>query len=157
MFDIIEPHDGPVVVGLEQFETVYAKNQPQYRPLRTLPARAGDSAIARFHLTDTQRKAVAEGADIYLELLHFRGPLAPSLLMIMSEPADTDSFRSWWKAQTRGPYPLDVPKSDGSDHNGKHTEETCLGHVASANNSKICGRCGTHIDSLRPDDDDHNI
>ena len=41
---------------------------------------------------------------IYLELLHFRGPLAPSLLMVMSEPADTDDFRSWWKAQTAGPY-----------------------------------------------------
>ena len=37
------------------------------------------------------------------------------------------------------------------------TEENCPGHVASASNSKICGRCGTHIDSLRSDDDDHNI
>lgn len=117
MFDTIAPHDGPVVVGLERFETVYAKNQPQYRPLRTLPGRNGDSAIARFHLTDSQRKAIAEGADIYLELLHFRGPLAPSLLMVMSEPLDTDSFRSWWKAQTSAPYQLDASKSDGSDHN----------------------------------------
>jgi len=108
MFDFVEPHDGPVVVGLEKFETVYAKNQPQYRPLRTLPARQGDSAIARFHLTDAQRKAIAEGADIYLELLHFRGPLAPSLIMVMSEPADTDNFRSWWKAQTSAPYQLDT-------------------------------------------------
>jgi hypothetical protein len=117
MFDTIEPYDGPVVVGLERFETVYAKNQPQYRPLRTLPARNGDSAIARFHLTDTQRKAIADGADIYLELLHFRGPLAPSLLMVMSEPADTDSFRLWWKAQTSAPYQLDASKSDGIGHN----------------------------------------
>ena len=64
--------------------------------------------IARFGLTDAQRKMVADGADVYLELLHFRGPLAPSLLMVMSEPADTDNFRRWWKAQTAGPYPLDV-------------------------------------------------
>jgi hypothetical protein len=49
MFDFVEPHDGPVVVGLEKFETVYAKNQPQYHPLRTLPGRQGDSAIGRFH------------------------------------------------------------------------------------------------------------
>ena len=115
MFDTIAPHDGPVVIGLERFEKVYAKNQPQYLPLRTLPGRNGDSAIARFHLTDSQRKAIAEGADIYLELLHFRGPLAPSLLMVMSEPADTDSFRSWWKAQTSAPYQLDDSKSDGSE------------------------------------------
>jgi uncharacterized protein DUF4031 len=33
-----------------------------------------------------------------------------------------------------------------------YTEETCPGHVASADDPKICGRCGTHIDSLRPDD-----
>lgn len=34
-----------------------------------------------------------------------------------------------------------------------YTEETCPGHVASNDNPKVCGRCGTHIDSLRPDDD----
>jgi hypothetical protein len=108
MFGFVDPHDGPVVVGLEKFETVYAKDQPQYRPLRTLPGRQGDSAIGRFHFTDGQRKAIAEGADIYLELLHFRGPLAPSLIMVMSEPPDTDNFRSWWKAQTSAPYKLDI-------------------------------------------------
>jgi hypothetical protein len=37
------------------------------------------------------------------------------------------------------------------------TEETCPDHVASESNPKICGRCGVHIDSFRPDDDDHNI
>ena len=29
-------------------------------------------------------------------------------------------------------------------------EQSCPGHVASKNDPKICGRCGTHIDSLRP-------
>lgn len=29
-------------------------------------------------------------------------------------------------------------------------EEDCPGHVASISDPKICGRCGTHIDSLRP-------
>ncbi|NGO50483.1 hypothetical protein [Allomesorhizobium camelthorni] len=114
MFDFVEPHSGPVVVGLEKFETVYAKDQPQYRPLRTLPARNGTSAISRFHFTDAQRKAIADGADLYLELLHFGGPLAPSLMMIMSEPADTDDFRLWWKAQTNAPYQPDtIKQSDG--------------------------------------------
>lgn len=32
----------------------------------------------------------------------------------------------------------------------EHSEETCPGHVASAGSSKVCGRCGVHIDSLRP-------
>ncbi|TJW14331.1 MAG: hypothetical protein E5W82_10150 [Mesorhizobium sp.] len=115
MFDFLNPHDGPVVIGLEEFETTYAKNQPQYRPLRTLPGRNGDSAISRFHFTDAQRQAIAEGADLYLELLHFRGPLAPSLIMIMSEPADTDAFRAWWRAQTSGAYPVkSIAKSENT-------------------------------------------
>lgn len=31
-----------------------------------------------------------------------------------------------------------------------YAEENCPGHVASPANAKICGRCGIHIDSLRP-------
>ncbi|MDE2589222.1 MAG: hypothetical protein KGL95_06110 [Patescibacteria group bacterium] len=111
MFDFVDPYDGPVVAGLEHLEAVYAKNQPQYRPLRTLPGCNGDSAISRFHFTDAQRKAISEGADIYLELLHFGGPLAPSLIMVMSEPEIREpealaNFHGWWKAQTKGPYQL---------------------------------------------------
>lgn len=106
MFDFVQLYDGPVVVGLEKFETAYAKDQPQYKTMRTLPGRNGDSAIARFHFTDAQRKAIAEGADIYLELLHFKEPLSPSLIMVMSEPVDSDVFRMWWKAQTKAPYQL---------------------------------------------------
>jgi len=107
MFDYLSPHNGPVIVGLEQFENVYAKNQPQYNPLRTLPGENGDSAIARFHLTEAQRKAVAEGADIYLEILHYKGPLAPTRMMVLSEPPDQEGARNlarWWKAQTKGTY-----------------------------------------------------
>ena len=114
MFDILEPFDGPVIPGLEQFEKVYAKDQPQFRPLRTLPARKGDSAIARFTLTEVQRQAVTAGADIYLELLHFRGPLTPSCVMLC-RPTDSPTFRSWWKAQTNGPYDIPLPsrREDG--------------------------------------------
>lgn len=108
MFDYLTPHDGPVVDGLEQFETVYAKDQPQYRPLRCLPGENGNSAISRFHFTDAQRKAIAEGADIYLEILHYKGPLAPSRLMVMSEPETGNGhFAPWWKAQTKGTYPVE--------------------------------------------------
>lgn len=31
-------------------------------------------------------------------------------------------------------------------------EEDCPGHVASDHDRKVCGRCGVHIDSLRPDE-----
>lgn len=33
-------------------------------------------------------------------------------------------------------------------------EEECPGHVASAHDPKVCGRCGVHVDSLRPDYDE---
>ena len=32
--------------------------------------------------------------------------------------------------------------------------DNCSGHVASAADPKLCGRCGIHIDELRPDEDD---
>ena len=33
-------------------------------------------------------------------------------------------------------------------------EVACPGHVASAHDPKVCGRCGIHIDELRPNEDD---
>lgn len=30
-------------------------------------------------------------------------------------------------------------------------EEECPGHVASEIDSKVCGRCGIHVNDLRPD------
>jgi hypothetical protein len=38
-----------------------------------------------------------------------------------------------------------------------YTEDTCPGHVASTADAKVCGRCGTHVDSLRPDDLDDDL
>lgn len=32
-----------------------------------------------------------------------------------------------------------------------YTEENCPGHVAAPHDKKVCGRCGVHIDELRPD------
>src|SRR5690554_368607 len=39
-----------------------------------------------------------------------------------------------------------------SDHSVD--EADCPGHVASAHDPKICGRCGVSVDELRPDDAD---
>jgi hypothetical protein len=33
-----------------------------------------------------------------------------------------------------------------------YEEEDCPGHCASMTNPKVCPHCGTHIDSLRPDE-----
>jgi len=34
----------------------------------------------------------------------------------------------------------------------RYAEEDCPGHVASRADRAVCGRCGVHIDDLRPDD-----
>lgn len=74
----LQPHDGPVVEGLEQHEVTYAKEQPQYIPLRTLRSRNPEcEVLSRWSPTPEQRQAIAEGADIYLELSTFRQPLQP--------------------------------------------------------------------------------
>lgn len=78
MFRYLSPKDGPVFEGLESKEVVYAKNQPEYLPLRTLVSKGPEGrVISRWTLTDEQRQAVAAGADIFLMLLTFTQALQP--------------------------------------------------------------------------------
>lgn len=96
MFDYLKPRDGAVVDGLENQETVYAKNQPQYIPLRTLTANGEmGSVISRWTLTPDQRLAIANGADIFLEMSTFHQPLQP--IRIAVSDASGDKFSDWFK------------------------------------------------------------
>ena len=62
--DYLSPFDGPVFPGEEQHEIVYAKNQPEYVPLRCFMDRERQGrATSRWALTADQRKAIANGAD----------------------------------------------------------------------------------------------
>jgi hypothetical protein len=80
-----------VFYGLEQQEVVYAKNQPEYVPLRTLTSSGPErKVISRWTLTPEQRKAVAEGADIYLQLLTFGAPLQPIVMAVGEGSEDLD-------------------------------------------------------------------
>jgi hypothetical protein len=75
--------DGPVVAGLESLELVLAKDQPEYRPLRALCSMKPEGRVlTRWAPTAEQRAALADGADIFLELMTFRNPLQPILLSI---------------------------------------------------------------------------
>jgi hypothetical protein len=78
MFDYLNPRNGPVVDGLEDRETVYAADQPEYAPLRTLksPSPQGE-VMSRWTFTPEQREAIANGADLFLELFEFHQPLRP--------------------------------------------------------------------------------
>src|SRR5208282_4390319 len=79
MFEYLSPKDGPVIDGLESREVMYAKDQPEYIPLRTLKDYGNPMVpvVSRWTLTPEQRKLVADGADIFLELSTFGAPLTP--------------------------------------------------------------------------------
>jgi hypothetical protein len=82
MLDYLTPHDGPVIKGLEQHERTYAKDQPEYKPLRCLVSPVQGRVLSRWDLTEEQRKAVAEGADIFLVCCTFGKPLQPILMAV---------------------------------------------------------------------------
>jgi hypothetical protein len=92
MYDFLDPKDGPVVEGMECEEVVYAKNQPEYIPLRTLKSQSG-IVLSRWTLTEEQRKEIASGADIYLELHTFNNPLQPIRMAISDGKLDNDWVR----------------------------------------------------------------
>ncbi len=85
----LEPKDAAVIEGLEPFEVCFAKNQSEYRPLRALKSMKNDGAIlTRWDLTPEQRAAIANGADLFLEVLTFCQPLQPVRLSVTAEPYD---------------------------------------------------------------------
>ena len=110
MFDYLSASIGPVVEGLEEFEKIYALEQPQYIPLRTLPGENGKSAVTRWELSEDQRKMVAEGADIFLEVFHFGGPLAPVRMAVGKQENDPQLWNRWFASQTGGPYLVELER-----------------------------------------------
>lgn len=94
MFDYMQPKDGPVVEGMEAEEIVYAKNQPEYIPLRVLRGEGKMvPVISRWQPTEEQRKLIAAGADIYLELSTFGNPLQPIRMAVSDGKLHNDWVR----------------------------------------------------------------
>ena len=108
-FDYLTPYTGPVVDGLEDLEKIYAlEKMTDNLPIRTLPGEGGASAIYRTAFTDEQRKMVAAGADILVEILHYGGPLAPSRVMLLNDKnyendTERDNMARWFCAQAKIP------------------------------------------------------
>lgn len=61
----------------------YAEHQPEYLPLPGARC-AGPEAlfVTRFHPTDDERRALAAGEDLYLEVYTFGYPLQPIRLTV---------------------------------------------------------------------------
>jgi hypothetical protein len=105
MFEYLQPRDGPVIDGLEQYELVMAKGQPQYNPLRCLVGNTEHGErLSRWTLSPEQREAIAAGADIFLELATFNMPMQP-IRMAVSDAPNPDFFRDGYNL-TAGKDPL---------------------------------------------------
>lgn len=106
MMEFIQPADRPVVSGLEEFEVVYAKHQPEYNPLRTILSRTEEGRVlSRWSPTRQQRAEIMAGADIYLELATFNKPLQP-IRMAIGVDVDPDYI----KEQYALPEQVDDPQ-----------------------------------------------
>lgn len=94
MYSYVKIHEGPVVEGMEEAELVYAEHQPEYLPLRTLKSKGPDGrVVSRWTPTSEQRKLLADGADIFLELLTFHQPLQPIRIAVCDGNVDNDWVR----------------------------------------------------------------
>lgn len=89
----MEPQS-PVVPGLEPYEIVYAKDQPQYLPLPVLRSPKG-VVLSRWKLSDEERAAIAEGADLYLSMHTDFQPLQPIALQVARAPDPEQIEHDW--------------------------------------------------------------
>lgn len=67
----------PVIPGQEEFEVVYAKDDPAYLPLPVL--RTKNVLISRWKLTEAERAHLAAGGDLFICMLHFGENLQPMM------------------------------------------------------------------------------
>lgn len=79
---------------LKSFEVVFAKDQPEYLPLAAVRSSYPDGKVlSRWPLSREQRDAIADGADIYLELLTFNRPLQP-IVMFVTDSLNVDYIKA---------------------------------------------------------------
>lgn len=69
-------------------QVVYAEHQPEYLPLPSIryPGNPQGPVTSRWSFTEEERRAIADGADLYLTLLTFHQPLQPVLMQVFTDP-----------------------------------------------------------------------
>jgi hypothetical protein len=72
----MQPKSPVLTQEFVDMEVVYAKNQPQYNPLPALRNKDG-VVLSRWTLSESERTAIAKGADIFLSVHTFNQPLQP--------------------------------------------------------------------------------
>ena len=77
----MQPTTPVISAEFQPHEIVYAKDQPEYNPLPVHRNRRG-VVLSRWKLTDEEREAIANGADVWLYVYTFNQPLQPLRLEI---------------------------------------------------------------------------
>lgn len=77
----------PVVEGLEEEETIYRSEDPEVNDLPSLRDPAG-TVTARWELTAEERELIANGADVYVQIMTFGKQLQPSRVLILRKDMD---------------------------------------------------------------------
>jgi hypothetical protein len=73
---------------LQQYETVFAKDQPEYKPLSALVSKDG-KVITRWQPTEEERRLIAGGSDILLVCWTFHRPLQPLYMAVTRSEQET--------------------------------------------------------------------
>lgn len=86
MLDYVNPRDGPVLIGEDQWEVAYARDDKEYRPIKALRGSSVEvPVLSRWSPTKEQRLAIADGKDIFLRLLTFGAPLQRIQMFVASD------------------------------------------------------------------------
>lgn len=91
MISYLAPSARPVCDELEADETIFARNLPDWTPIRALRSADG-KILTRWQLTDAQRAAIAAGADVFLELVTYGRPFGGNVRIAISEMIDAGAL-----------------------------------------------------------------
>ena len=77
----MQPTTPVISAEFQQQELVYAKDQPEYNPL-PVHINSRGVILSRWKLSDAEREAIVNGADIWLYVCTFNQPLQPLRMQV---------------------------------------------------------------------------
>lgn len=87
----------PVIVGLQQYETKVAKNQPQYNTLPSLYINKGNALLTRWELTDAEIDEIIKTKSVYLLMETFGNPVTPVNISTVIDEYDMETIRGQFR------------------------------------------------------------
>jgi hypothetical protein len=121
----------PVVKGFEQFEVVFAKDQPQYMPLPVLPLNDGQVVISRWRMTWKDRLRLLWTGNVYLWIWSFGRPILPVAIECDEPCVIPDGYKFPEEKKSVVPTPIAKPcKFAGCKNLAVADRMFCADHIA---------------------------